>query len=55
MSADLNVIVETLERVTDAAESATSVKSRLGAVVDGGIRCDDVRIGFVVIGHNVVN
>lgn len=32
-----NVIVETLERVTDAAESAASVKGRLGAVLDAGI------------------
>ncbi len=32
-----NVIVETLERVTDPAESATSVKPRLGAAIDAGI------------------
>lgn len=32
-----NVIVETLERVTDPAESATSVKARLGSAIDGGI------------------
>jgi hypothetical protein len=31
-----NVIVETLERVTDPAENAASVKSRLGTAIDGG-------------------
>ncbi len=32
-----NVIVETLERVTDPAETADSVKNRLGAAIDSGI------------------
>jgi ATP-dependent helicase YprA (DUF1998 family) len=32
-----NVIVETLERVTDPAETAESVKARLGDVIDQGI------------------
>lgn len=32
-----NVIVETLERVTDPAESAHSVKPRLGPAIDAGI------------------
>jgi hypothetical protein len=32
-----NVIVETLERMTDAAESASSVKPRLGPAIDAGI------------------
>jgi superfamily II DNA/RNA helicase len=32
-----NVIVETLERVTNSAESATSVKPHLGAAIDAGI------------------
>ena len=33
-----NVVVETLERVTDPAESANSVKSRLGPAIDDGIQ-----------------
>lgn len=32
-----NVIVETLERVTDPAETADSVKGRLGSAIDSGI------------------
>ncbi len=34
---DSNVIVETLERVTDPAETAVTVKTRLGDVIDRGI------------------
>ncbi len=32
-----NVVVETLERATDSAKTATSVKAQLGAAVDAGI------------------
>ena len=33
------MIVETLERVTDPAETAVTVKTRLGDVIDRGISC----------------
>jgi hypothetical protein len=35
--ADSNVIVETLQRTTDAAETDVSVKARLGEAIDAGI------------------
>jgi hypothetical protein len=35
---DSNVIVETLERVTDSAANATSVRSALGRAIDAGLK-----------------